>query len=58
MSTQTSEQQQSRLKDLIAKGKEQGYITYAEAKMKEDLTVMQKSRRELAAEVGSLALTT
>ena len=30
MSKQTSEQQQSRLKDLIAKGKEQGYITYAE----------------------------
>ncbi|MCZ6643044.1 MAG: RNA polymerase sigma factor RpoD [Gammaproteobacteria bacterium] len=30
MSTQTSEQQRSRLKDLIAKGKEQGYITYAE----------------------------
>ena len=23
-------QQQSRLKDLIAKGKEQGYLTYAE----------------------------
>ena len=29
MSTQI-EQQQSRLKELIAKGKEQGYITYAE----------------------------
>ncbi len=29
MSTQT-EQQQSRLKELIAKGKEQGYITYSE----------------------------
>jgi RNA polymerase primary sigma factor len=30
MSTQEIEQQQSRLKDLIAKGKEQGFITYAE----------------------------
>ena len=32
-----------------------GFVTHAEAKMKEDLTVMQKTRRELAAEVGSLA---
>ena len=30
MSTTQIEQQQSRLKELIAKGKEQGYITYAE----------------------------
>lgn len=32
-----------------------GFVTHAEAKMKEDLTVMQKTRRELAAEVGSLS---
>ena len=32
-----------------------GFVTHAEAKMKQDLTVMQKTRRELAAEVGSLA---
>ena len=30
MSKQIEQQQQSRLKDLIAKGKEQGYLTYAE----------------------------
>jgi trk system potassium uptake protein TrkH len=30
MSTQEIEQQQSRLKELIAKGKEQGFVTYAE----------------------------
>ena len=30
MSTPEIEQQQSRLKDLIAKGKEQGFVTYAE----------------------------
>ena len=30
MSSQKIQQQQSRLKELIAKGKEQGYITYAE----------------------------
>ncbi len=28
--TDTAQQQQSRIKDLIAKGKEQGYLTYAE----------------------------
>ncbi len=32
-----------------------GFVTHAEKKMKQDLTVMQKTRRELAAEVGSLA---
>ncbi len=31
-----------------------GFVTYAEAKMKEDLALMEKTRRELAAEVGSL----
>ncbi len=31
-----------------------GFVNHAEKKMKEDLTAMQKTRRELAAEVGTL----
>lgn len=32
-----------------------GFVAHAEAKMKQDLSAMQKARRELTAEVGSLA---